>query len=131
MPALQKHMSAIQKHPAFVGISDSESAKLIDTNRIHSLAAGDSFLKAFSPLSIFLIVSGAFSLRYNREQIRSETMIPAGNWFGECAASEDFIERLSFLRPLRMNLDMLAASPTVLLAIPEQKMKTMAFQDQI
>ncbi len=131
MPPPRKNTSDILNHPAFVGVSDAESAKIIDAGMIHSLAAGDSFLKAFSPSSIFLIASGAFSLRYNREQIRSELAIPAGNWFGECAASEDFIAKISFLRPHRINLDMLAAAPTVLLSIPEQKLKTMAFQDQI
>ncbi|HSW64667.1 MAG TPA: HDOD domain-containing protein [Dissulfurispiraceae bacterium] len=131
MQSSKTTLDDILTHPVFVGVSDAESAKIAETGVVHTLAAGDSFLTLFSTLSFFLILSGSLSLRFDRNKLPAEILMPAGNWIGECQASEDLIARLSFLRPIRTKLDIRAIEPTILFVIPEQKLRNFAFQDQV
>lgn len=131
MSAQRNNISDILNHPAFVGLSDSESLKISEAGVVHKLGAGESFLQLFSPLSFYLVISGTLCLQYDRDRLCSETLIPAGSWIGECKASDDFITQLSFLRPLRLKLPIHAVTPTVILTIPENKVKSLAFQDQV
>lgn len=131
MQSPKTNFDALLAHPVFFGISDEESAKIAETGVVHTLAAGDSFLKLFSPFSFFLILSGSLSLRFDRNTLPAELQIPAGNWIGECQAGEDMIAKLSFLRPNRLRLDIRAVAPTILFVLPEQKLKTFSFQGQV
>jgi len=130
MPYSQKQLNDILGHPVFSGISEKGCTALLEGSKLQALEAGESLLKIFTPSSYLLVVSGELNLYACKGVPASAVMIPAGTWIGECRTSDDWIARLSFLKPLRMKLDIVTVRPSLICSIQEQRVKTLPLQDQ-
>lgn len=125
---LTKELSGL---PFFLGLSEKDLKRLLDGARHCTLEPGEAFLQIFVPHCFFFVLSGELSVCMQRNVPESAVPILQGTWIGECRTSDDWIARLSFLKPKRMKLGIIASCTTTILAVQELQEKTLSLPGQV